>query len=82
MWQKIKTYFWAHLIGLLMISGGWLLSIVNVGLDRGVYGINANGIAQRTIFTTPTIIGWILIILGAYFPEIWIAIKNRGKKVE
>ncbi|MBS0617305.1 MAG: hypothetical protein JSR44_03910 [Spirochaetes bacterium] len=80
MWQKIKTYFLAHLIGLLMIAGGWLLSIVNVGLDRGIYGFTPGGIAQKTLFTGPTIAGLVLIVLGAYFPEIWIAIKNRGQR--
>jgi hypothetical protein len=81
MWQKFKTYFVAHLIGLIMILGGWTLSIVNVGLDRGVYGIMPNGVAQKTLFTTPTILGLVLVILGAYFPEIWISIKNRKAKV-
>lgn len=80
MWQKIKTYAVAHLIGLLMILGGWTLSIVNVGLDRGVYGILPSGVAQKTLFTGPTIAGLVLVVLGAYFPEIWIAIKNRGQK--
>jgi hypothetical protein len=80
MWQRIKTYTVAHLIGFLMILGGWTLSIVNVGLDRGIYGIMPNGIAQKTLFTPPTIAGLVIIVLGAYFPEIWISIKNRGAK--
>jgi hypothetical protein len=68
MWQKIKTYFIAHVIGLALLVGGWYLSIMNTSADRW----------QSVKFLSgANLIGIIMILIGAYFPEIWIAIKNR-----
>lgn len=70
MWQKIKTYAIAHLVGLCLLLGGWYLSIMNTSADRW----------QTVKFLSgANLIGLIMILMGAYFPEIWIAIKNRGK---
>jgi len=68
MWQKIKTYFVAHVIGLALLAGGWYLSIMNTSADRW----------QSVKFLSgANLIGLIMILVGAYFPEIWISIKNR-----
>lgn len=71
MWQKIKTYSIAHFFGLVLVLGGWYLSIMNTSADR-----------WQTVkyLSGANLIGLIMIILGAYFPEIWIAIKQRGQK--
>ena len=70
MWQKIKTYTLAHLLGLSLIAGGWYLSIMNTSADR-----------WQTVkyMSGANLVGLIMIIIGAYLPEIWISIKNRGK---
>ncbi len=71
MWQKIKTYFIAHVVGLALVLGGWYLSILNTSADRW----------QAVKFLSgANLVGLIMILIGAYFPEIWIAIKNRGQK--
>lgn len=71
MWQKIKTYFVAHVIGLALLAGGWYLSIMNTSADRW----------QSVKFLSgANLIGLIMILVGAYFPEIWISIKNRKAK--
>ncbi len=70
MWQKIKTYTVAHLLGLALVVGGWYLSIMNTSADRW----------QSVKFLSgANLVGLIMIIIGAYLPEIWISIKNRGK---
>jgi len=71
MWQKIKTYALAHLIGLGLIVGGWFMCIVGTGWDRWT---------SVKFLSGANLMGLILILLGAYFPEIWISIKNRGAK--
>ena len=60
-----------HAAGLILIVSGWLLSIVNVGLDK--FGPSA-------IFTKWTGIGLLIILIGAYLPEIWIGIRDRFGK--
>ena len=80
MWQKIKTYLFAHLLGLVFMVIGWALSINFIALDRGSFKFGPGGVTERSLFQTPTFIGLALIIIGAYFPEIWIAIKNRKPK--
>jgi len=64
-------YALAHLIGLLFIIGGWLLCILGTGWDRWT---------SVKFLSGANMIGLFCIILGAYFPEIWISIKNRGQK--
>jgi len=80
MWQKIKTYFIAHFFGFIIMVIGWALSINFIALDRGSFRFAPGGVTERSLFQTPTFIGLGLIIIGAYFPEIWIAIKNRKNK--
>ncbi|MCE9498987.1 MAG: hypothetical protein K8R21_00470 [Leptospira sp.] len=71
MLDKIRQYTFPHLIGLLLMIAGWLISVINVGLDK--FGSSA-------IITQYTIGGLITIIIGAYFPEIWIGISNKFSK--
>lgn len=71
MWQKIKTYTVAHLLGLALLLGGWYLSIMNTSADRW---------QSVKYLSGANLVGLIMIIVGAYLPEIWIAIKTRGTK--
>jgi hypothetical protein len=66
--NKITTVIIPHLIGLFFIVLGWYISILNVGLAR----FQAN-----VLFTRWTLIGLILIILGAYIPDVWGWIRDR-----
>lgn len=62
-------YILPHLIGFILIVAGWAVSIIDVGLDR---------FTRNALMTNTTYTGLGLILLGAYFPEIYIAI---GKKL-
>ncbi|TGN06476.1 hypothetical protein [Leptospira ilyithenensis] len=59
-----------HTIGLGLILGGWFICVINVGLDRGA--------TPFKFFSIPNMIGLVLILIGAYFPEI--AIRLFVKK--
>ena len=56
-----------HIIGLLFIFAGWYISILNVGLAR---------FQENILFTKTTLIGLILIIIGAYIPPVWNKIRG------
>ena len=71
MFEKFKNAIVPHIIGLLLIILGWLLCIINVGIDK---------FSSKSIFNFVTLSGLILIILGAYIPEVWIGIKNSISK--
>lgn len=57
-----------NFIGILIMTIGWYVSILNVGLTR----FNAT-----VLFTRWTLSGLVLIIIGAYFPDIWGRIVKR-----
>ena len=60
MWQKIKTYFVAHVIGLALLAGGWYLSIMNTSADRW----------QSVKFLSgANLIGLIMILVGPISPK-------------
>ena len=71
MLQKIKNYLIAHLLGLCMLLAGWYVSVIDSALDR---------FSAKSVITSGTTIGFCLIIIGAYLPEVWIAISNHKKK--
>lgn len=73
MWQKIKTYTLAHVIGLFLLVVGWFMSVA----FTAVY-IRVDRFAPYELLNGFNIAGLVLILIGSYFPEIWIAIKNRG----
>lgn len=68
MFKKIKDALIPHLFGLGLIIAGWYISILNVGLNR---------FQPDALFTKWTGMGLVLIIIGAYLPEIWIGIRNK-----
>jgi hypothetical protein len=56
-------------IGLMVL--GWYISILNVGLAR---------FQPNVLFTKWTLLGLILIIIGAYLPRLWNKIINWLQK--
>ena len=72
MLDRIKSAIIPHLIGLSLMGLGWFISIVNVGLARGYQ--------STVLFTKETGFGLLLIILGAYFADIYIGIRDKFSK--
>jgi hypothetical protein len=70
MFERIKEAVIPHLVGLGLMFGGWLFSINYVGLNK---------FQSNVLFTKETGIGLLMIIAGAYLPEIWIGIRNKVK---
>lgn len=58
----------AHVIGFVLILGGWYLIIINVGLDR---------FSPTLIHSKTNLFGLGLILLGAYTPEIFHLISRN-----
>jgi hypothetical protein len=56
-----------HLIGIALILIGWYISILNVGLTR---------FQTNILFTKWTVMGLVLILIGAYLPEVWRKIRG------
>ena len=65
--EKIKEAFFPYLVGLMLMVFGWYLSILNVGLTR---------FQTNVLFTKWTGLGLLMILVGAYFPGIYLAVKN------
>ncbi len=58
-------------IGFILIVIGWYMSIVDAGLVK---------FSSVSIITTWTMTGLVLILLGAYLPQIWIFLLNKMQK--
>ncbi len=69
--DAIKNVVIPHLIGFALIFFGWYISILNVGLAR---------FQADVLFTKATGFGFLIILAGAYFPEVYIFISNKFKK--
>jgi hypothetical protein len=50
---------------------GWYMSIIDAGLVK---------FSSNAIITKWTLAGLVLILIGAYLPQIWIAILNKMQK--
>jgi hypothetical protein len=72
MLNKIWDIILPNLIGLGLILVGWYISIVDVGLTTRVKSYQ-----EIKYITTWTLLGLVLIMIGAYIPRIWN--KIRGK---
>jgi hypothetical protein len=68
MFEKIKEAVIPHLVGLGLMVAGWLFSINYVGLNK---------FQSNVLFTKETGLGLLMIVIGAYLPEIWIGIRNK-----
>ncbi len=68
MLEKIKGAIIPHLVGLGLMFFGWYISLLNVGLIR---------FQTSTLFTRWTGFGFLLILMGAYLPDIWIGIREK-----
>jgi len=75
MLDKIKGAIIPHLIGFVFMLFGWYISIINVGLNAGLtrYG-------SVELFSKWTTFGFLLILIGAYLPGIYIGIRDKFKK--
>lgn len=69
--NTILNYIIPHAVGFIFIAIGWYISILNVGLTR---------FTENVLITRWTLGGLILILIGAYIPEIWIGTRNLFKK--
>ncbi|EQA44455.1 hypothetical protein LEP1GSC050_2919 [Leptospira broomii serovar Hurstbridge str. 5399] len=72
---KIIGYIIPNIIGLILIVLGWWTTIINVATLR---------FSGESYFNKWTYTGLIMIIVGAYLPEIWIGLRNKlfGTKSE
>lgn len=71
MFERVKKAIFPHFIGLMMMVSGWLLSIGSVGIRR---------FEPDILFTRTTASGLLLILAGAYFPDIYLRIRKIFKK--
>lgn len=71
MLEKLVRRIIPQAIGFGLMIIGWYISIINVGLDKFM---------GATIITKWTVAGLLLILIGAYLPQIWIAILNKMQK--
>lgn len=69
--DKLTRRLLPQVIGFALMFIGWYVSIVNVGLDK---------LTSPSIFTKESWTGLVLILIGAYLPQIWIAVLNKFNK--
>ena len=58
----MKTFLKPHFFGFILMTSGWYISILNVGLDK---------FSSNVLINNWTLGGLGMIILGAYLPEIF-----------
>lgn len=68
----IGKFILPHFIGLVLMVAGWYVSIINVGLFK--YN------QERALHTKETLAGLGLILVGAYFPQVWMWIGRLFQK--
>ncbi|MCS6984849.1 MAG: hypothetical protein NZM25_06980 [Leptospiraceae bacterium] len=72
MLSNLKKISLAHLIGLLFLALGWLLSVNFAAIMARLKPMeNISTVMYHPI----SLIGLLLILLGAYFPELYLKIK-------
>jgi hypothetical protein len=59
----VARYVLPHFLGFVCIVAGWYVSIINVGLFKYNEG--------RALHTKETLAGLVLILIGAYIPNVW-----------
>ncbi|MBM9500994.1 hypothetical protein JWG44_12100 [Leptospira sp. 201903071] len=69
--NTIFNYVIPHTVGVILIAIGWYVSILNVGLTR---------FTENVLISKWTVGGLVMILVGAYLPEIWIGTRNLFKK--
>lgn len=71
MMNEIKSAIIPHLIGIAVMFCGWYLSIVSIALQ---------GYQQKVLFSKETGFGFLIILVGAYIPGLYLRIKDKFKK--
>jgi hypothetical protein len=72
MMDKIWNVIVPNLIGFCLMIGGWYLSIVDVGVRTRIKTYQ-----EIEYVTVLTIIGLIMILVGAYLPRVWRKIRGN-----
>ncbi|HNR88607.1 MAG TPA: hypothetical protein PKM65_09740 [Spirochaetota bacterium] len=62
-----------HLIGLILLLVGWFVTIINVGMTFTV-GVTK---FSASMFNSGTLVGLVIIIIGAYVPMVGGIILNK-----
>lgn len=75
--EQLKKAAIPHLIGILLMLAGWLVSILSVFFKAGFGVMQVRYLDQNMVFTGWSIFGLILILAGAYLPSVVAAIRNR-----
>lgn len=68
MLDKIGSAIIPNVIGIGLMVVGWYISILNVGLTR---------FQADVLFTKWTLLGLLLIVIGAYLPRVWSKISGK-----
>ncbi len=74
MMDKILNVIVPNLIGFCLMVAGWYLSIVDVGIRTRIKTYQ-----EIEYVTFLTIVGLVMILVGAYLPRLWSKIRNRQK---
>lgn len=73
MFERIKGAIIPNLFGIIIMVAGWFISILNIGW-------NARGYQAPILFTKWTGIGLLVILFGAYLPDVWMGIREKLSK--
>lgn len=71
--EKIKYALWPHIVGLFLLAMGWYVSILNASWSKCSQG-------PASIFSVWTFFGLVVVMMGAYIPEVWIGFRKMSHK--
>ncbi len=72
MFDKVRKYIIPHLLGLALIVLGWFIAIFDASWDRFSQ--------SKALFSNASMLGLFLILIGAYLPDVWVAILKKREK--
>ena len=71
MLSRLKKKFIIHCISISVMTAGWLIAVINVGLDR---------FTSKSILTKGSLTGLCIIIIGSYIQKLSPHIKDTNKE--
>lgn len=77
MLDQFKQAVIPHLIGIIIILAGWLVSVLSVFFKAGFGVMQVRAMDQNMVFTGWSLFGLVLILIGAYLPDFILAVRNR-----